>query len=105
MSASQTSETQKACVHLLVLDTLADWEAGLAVAHINRPAPGYTGRYEIRSVGLDRAPIRSIGGVTMTPDMALADLRPSDSAMLILPGCQRASLQRRWKLPPLRRIK
>ena len=27
-------------VHLLVLDSIADWEHALAISHVSRPAPG-----------------------------------------------------------------
>jgi len=73
-------------VHLFVLDTLADWEPALATAHINRPAPGVPSRYRVRTVGLDRTPVRSLGGLVITPDLPLSELVPADSAMLILPG-------------------
>jgi putative intracellular protease/amidase len=75
-------------VHLLLLDTLSDWEPGLAIAHINRPAPGVSSRYRVRGVGLNRSPVRSLGGIGMVPDLALEDLRPDRSAMLILPGSE-----------------
>ncbi|MFF8015917.1 DJ-1/PfpI family protein [Streptomyces sp. NPDC007929] len=67
-------------VHLAVYDTLADWETGHATAQLAR-----TG-HEIRTVGPATAPVRSIGGLRIQPDLALADLRPEDSALLILPG-------------------
>ncbi|MFF6874753.1 MULTISPECIES: DJ-1/PfpI family protein [unclassified Streptomyces] len=67
-------------VHLAVYDTLADWETGHATAQLAR-----TG-HEIRTVGPDTAPVRSIGGLRIQPDLALEDLRPEDSALLILPG-------------------
>ena len=74
-------------VHLAVYDTLADWEAGHAIAGINDPqfqrAPG---RYEVRTVGVTRAPVRTIGGMTVTPDLGLDELDPAASAMLVLPG-------------------
>ena len=73
-------------VHLFVLDTLADWEPGFAIAHINRPAPGVPSRYRVRTVGLERAPVTTVGGVVIMPDMTLAELEPANSAMLILPG-------------------
>lgn len=73
-------------VHLFVLDTLADWEPGFAIAHINRPAPGVPPRFRVRTVGVDRTPVRSLGGLSIMPDLTLAELRPADSAMLILPG-------------------
>ncbi|MFD5738453.1 type 1 glutamine amidotransferase family protein [Streptomyces massasporeus] len=67
-------------VHLAVYDTLADWETGHATAQLAR-----TG-HEIRTVGPSTAPVRSIGGLRVQPDLALDDLRPEDSALLILPG-------------------
>ncbi|MFJ9904340.1 type 1 glutamine amidotransferase family protein [Streptomyces sp. NPDC101152] len=67
-------------VHLAVYDTLADWETGHATAYLARAG------YEIRTVGPTPAPVRSIGGLRIEPDLALADVRPEDSSLLILPG-------------------
>ena len=74
-------------VHLLVLDTLADWEPGFAIANINdsghhkRP-----GEFRVRTVALTEAPVMTRGGVRIVPDLPLAALTPEASAMLILPG-------------------
>lgn len=73
-------------VHLLVLDTLADWEVGYTVAYLNRPSPGVPSRYRVRTVGLDGSPVTTVGGIRIVPDLTLSEVRPSDSAMLILPG-------------------
>ncbi len=74
-------------VHLFVPDTMSDWEPGYAVAGINqRTYQQNPGRYTVRTVGIARDPVRTMGGVTIVPDMALEELRPEDSAMLILPG-------------------
>jgi len=73
-------------VHLFVLDTMADWEPGFAIAAINRPWPGVSSGYRVRTVGQDETPVRSMGGLTIVPDLSLSELSPSDSAMLILPG-------------------
>ncbi|MFJ6659606.1 DJ-1/PfpI family protein [Streptomyces sp. NPDC091377] len=70
-------------VHLGVYDTLADWETGHATAFLARAG------YEIRTVGPTTAPVTSIGGLRITPDLALDDVRPQDSALLILPGADR----------------
>ncbi|MFJ8718163.1 DJ-1/PfpI family protein [Streptomyces violaceus] len=67
-------------VHLAVYDTLADWETGHATAHLARA--GHT----IRTVGPSTAPVTSTGGLRIQPDAALDDVRPEDSALLILPG-------------------
>lgn len=77
-------------VHLFVFDTLTDWEASFAIAGINSPAfPTSAGRYRVRTVGISREPIITLGGVTILPDMALGELALADSAMLILPGGDR----------------
>ncbi|MFI6375491.1 type 1 glutamine amidotransferase family protein [Streptomyces sp. NPDC050546] len=67
-------------VHLAVYDTLADWETGHATAQLARA--GHT----IRTVGPTTAPVTSTGGLRVQPDAALDDVRPEDSALLILPG-------------------
>jgi putative intracellular protease/amidase len=79
----ETTET----VHLFVMDTLADWEPGLAIAGINTPVyQRRPGRYAVQTVGPTRDTVRTMGGLTVLPDLALGELEPSVSAMLILPG-------------------
>jgi putative intracellular protease/amidase len=74
-------------VHVAVFDTLADWEIGYATAHIRRDQwQREPGRYSITTVGPTSEPVTTMGGLRITPDIALADLRPEDSAMLILAG-------------------
>lgn len=77
--SSSTGTTRKP-VYLAVYDTLADWETGHATAQLARAG------YEIRTVGPTREPVRSVGGLRVQPDLAIADVRPSDAALLILPG-------------------
>ena len=77
-------------VHVAVFDTLADWEIGYATAHIRRDSwQRQPGRYSIVTVGPTREPVTTMGGLRITPDIALAELRPQDSAMLILAGGDR----------------
>ncbi len=74
-------------VHLAVYDTLADWEFGFATAGLSQSL-GHRepGRFRVRTVAGGPGPITTIGGLRVLPDLMLADLRPEDSAMLILPG-------------------
>jgi len=73
-------------VHVAVYDTLADWEVGHATAHIANGAwQRQPGSHRVVTVGAGE-PVTSMGGMRITPDVALADLRPADSAMLVLPG-------------------
>lgn len=69
--------------HLAVYDTLADWEPGHATAELARDG------YRVRTVGPDLRPVTTLGGMRVVPDIALADLRPEDSSLLILPGADR----------------
>lgn len=66
--------------HLAVYDTYADWETGHTTAHLAQN--GFT----VRTVGPTTAPVTSMGGLTVRPDLPLAELSPEDSALLILPG-------------------
>lgn len=78
---------KKQTVHLFVFNTLADWETGFAIAGINNPDMQlHPGRYQVQTVGLNNEPVKTIGGVTIIPDLALNQLEPSQSAMLILSG-------------------
>src|SRR4051812_30580271 len=74
-------------VHVAVFDTLADWELGYATAHIRRPSwQREPGRYRVVTVGPTRNAVTTMGGLRIVPDLALADLDPAGSAMLILAG-------------------
>ena len=84
----KTDENSMQIVHLFVIDTMADWEPAFAISHINRPAPGITSEYIVKTVGIDGKPVRTMGGLTIQPDMSLEELLPEKSSMLILPGSE-----------------
>ncbi|GAA1357888.1 type 1 glutamine amidotransferase family protein [Streptomyces beijiangensis] len=67
-------------VHLAVYDSFADWETGHTTAHLARN--GWT----VRTVAPTLAPVTTIGGLRIQPDLTLDDLDPADSALLILTG-------------------
>ena len=78
-----TTET----VHVGIYDTLADWEVGAAIAHINKDRwQKQPGRNRVVTVGLTADPIVTMGGMRIVPDTTLDHVNPADSAMLILPG-------------------
>ncbi len=73
-------------VNLFVFDRLADWEIGLAVAHLNSFEGQFLpSRYRVRTVGLTERPVTTMGGLSITPDATLIQVS-DDAAMLILPG-------------------
>jgi putative intracellular protease/amidase len=74
-------------VHLFVFDAMADWEATLAIAAINSPQfQSATGRYRVVTAGATLAPVTTMDGVRIQPDVSLDAVTPDSSAMLILPG-------------------
>jgi putative intracellular protease/amidase len=82
-----TGTDEATTVHMAVYDTLSDWEVTYATAHINNGLwQREPGRYRVVTVGRTREPVTSMGGLRITPDVALDELRPEDSAMLILAG-------------------
>lgn len=76
--------THLQAVHVLVFDGFADWEPAHALAELRR-----WGKRTIRTVGFNAEPVVSMGGLRITPDAALADVRHSDVELLILPGGDR----------------
>jgi putative intracellular protease/amidase len=74
-------------VHLYVLDTMADWEPGYAIAGINYAAYQQDpGTVRVVTVGASGEAVLTMGGIRVLPDMSLEEVAPSESAMLILPG-------------------
>jgi len=74
-------------VHLFVFDGMADWEAAFAVAAIQNPQFHLTpGCFRVTTAARFHAPIRTMGGVRILPDMTIDEVCPSESSLLILPG-------------------
>ena len=73
--------------HIALYDTVADWEFGHLLAELRTGR--FTGTpFEIVTVAETTAPVTTMGGVRMLPDIALSELDPADSALLILPGSE-----------------
>jgi len=68
-------------VYFLVFDGFADWQAALALCEIRRP-----GDWQVQTVGFSRAPVVSMGGLDVQPELSLAQLDAQSAALLIVPG-------------------
>jgi putative intracellular protease/amidase len=68
-------------VHILVFDGFADWEPSYALAELRR-----SGNFEIVTVGFTGDEVKTMGGLRVRPDRALADVRADEVRLLILPG-------------------
>lgn len=74
-------------VHLFVFDGMADWEPAFAVAAIqNPPFQLNTGSFRVTTAARFHAPIRTMGGVRILPDMTIDEVCACESSLLILPG-------------------
>ena len=75
-------------VYVYVLDTLADWELGYVTAELNsgrffkREAPFVS----VKTVGLSKELVKTMGGLTIVPDCGIDDLAVSATSVLLLPG-------------------
>ncbi|MEL7662110.1 type 1 glutamine amidotransferase family protein [Acetobacterium wieringae] len=75
-------------IYVYVLDTLADWELGYVTAELN------SGRFfkkgappvSLKTVSANKAPITTMGGMTVVPDCLIDDLVVSKTSVLLLPG-------------------
>jgi len=68
-------------VYILVFDGMADWEPAHALAELRR-----WGKREVAAIGFDHNPIKTMGGLQITPDVALSDVSAAEVELLILPG-------------------
>src|SRR2546430_14776546 len=66
-------------IYLLVVEGFADWEPAHAVAELRRH-----GRYRAETVGLDRNPVISMGGLRITPSRTIDELDINDVAVFCL---------------------
>jgi putative intracellular protease/amidase len=80
-------ETEK-IAYVYVQDTWSDWEATYAMAELN------SGRFfktrgqhiPVKTVGVDKTPIVTMGGATIVPDVTVDAVTVESSAVLILVG-------------------
>ncbi|MEN6293709.1 MAG: type 1 glutamine amidotransferase family protein [Methanobacterium sp.] len=75
-------------VYIYVLNTLADWEISYLTAELN------SGRYLNKTgppvglikIGNTTEPIKTMGGITITPDESIDNIKFKEDDLLILPG-------------------
>ena len=67
--------------YVFVFDGLADWEPALALCEIRK-----SGKYEILTTGRSCAAVVTMAGLRVLPDVAMDEIEPRETAILILPG-------------------
>lgn len=75
-------------IYIYAIDTMADWEMGHIMAELNsrrffkKDAP----EVALKFAGISRAPIKTMGGLTIFPDCTVADTSIAENSVLLLPG-------------------
>jgi putative intracellular protease/amidase len=74
--------------YLYVFDGLADWEIGYLAAELasRRYLNGPAEAPELRTFGKNRGEIVTMGGLRVTSDLSLGEVRAEEAALLVLPG-------------------
>lgn len=75
-------------LYLCILDTLSDWEPGHVLAELRsgRYLKDPALRYSVVLCGSTLDPVTTMGGLHMTPDVLITDIRPVPGDVLVLPG-------------------
>ena len=75
-------------IYLYALDTMADWEIGHIMAELNSKRFFKDGAPElsVKVCALSKEPVKTMGGLTVTPDCALDEITMDDKSLLLLPG-------------------
>ena len=75
-------------VYVYVLDTLADWETGYVTAELNshRFFRECAPEVSLKTVGVSKEPIKTMGGLTVVPDCVIDDIAMEKTSVLLLPG-------------------
>lgn len=75
-------------VYFYVFDTLADWEPAYILAELRsgRYFKDRTLKYDVKTVGMNKGPVTTMGGVRILPDLTLADVTADGAGLLVLPG-------------------
>ena len=74
--------------YLYILNTLADWEIGYLTAELNsgRYLDNTSNKPSLIKIGNGLKPVTTMGGIDITPDKDINDIKFQENDLLILPG-------------------
>lgn len=73
-------------IYIYLLDTMADWEIGYILQGLTRQDMADEVKYQVKTVGITKKPIRTLGGMTMVPDCSIDEISQDLVGALLLPG-------------------
>lgn len=80
----------KKIIYVYTLDAMAEWEITnlLQVFSMEAMLNKGTKNFEIKTVAIDKKPVKTIGGLTIVPDCTLEEMDDENAGALILPGAE-----------------
>ena len=75
-------------IYVYVLDTLADWELGHVTSELGSARFFKKGApcVSLKTVSHSKEPVRTMGGLTIVPDITIDDIAVDEANALLLPG-------------------
>lgn len=75
-------------IYVYVLNTLADWELGHLTSELNsrRYFKKNAKEVEVKTVSVSKAPVRTMGGLSIVPDCTVEEMTVDETNVLVLPG-------------------
>lgn len=80
---------------ILLLPDFADWEVAFVSATLNDQIQNIESPYFVKTVGITKEPIKSIGGLTIVPDYDIEDAPTDYSALLLIGGMSWCTKERK----------
>ncbi|AOR25186.1 DJ-1/PfpI family protein [Clostridium taeniosporum] len=80
----------KKIIYLYILESMAEWEVGYILQAISMESmlKKQNREFVIKTVGMSKNPIQTIGGLTITPDCLLDEIDENNIVALLLPGAE-----------------
>jgi putative intracellular protease/amidase len=75
------TEIKERTCYLFIFDGFADWEPSLVTTGLNRYS-----NFEIKTFSIDGKAVKSMGNLTVQPDLTLKEIQVMDVDLLVLPG-------------------
>lgn len=76
----------KKIIYIYVLDTLAEFEIGYILQAISMQNMIKKSKYIVKTVGIRKEPIKTLGGLTLIPDISITEINENEIVALLLPG-------------------
>ncbi len=77
-------------IYIYVLEKMAEWEIGniLQAVSMEQVVRNEQPRYQVKTFGLSRDPVKTIGGLSIIPDLSIEEIIEKDMVALLLPGAE-----------------